>query len=222
MPDLKAHALAEAFRGRCVYFITLHADGQSWSPTRWTDKETPGAPAMVPFAGRMFMAMPSSEKFHHVVVSESTDAETWTTTFSDWETYRAPALAVLGDALHMVYVGVDDNRLYHSWRTADSDWILRVDTGKSSVDTPALAVYDGKPHMTHRGGNNNDQRLLHCQYDTATGAWTSSEQAADNESYSGPAMVNYCDPNAATATDPQAVTEELYTAFRGSYDKIIG
>lgn len=228
-PSLVAHdntlyCFAKAEDSNEIYYITLHADGQSWSPARLTGKQSPAGPAVVSFAGRMFMAFSSNERTRYVVVSESTDAgENWTITFRDWETYNPPALAVMGDTLHMLYVGSGkENPVYHSWRTADSDWTYRVYTGIDSVAVPALAVYDGKLHMTHRGDSDKDQRLFHCQYDSATQTWGGSKQAADNESYSGPALVNYCDPNAATATDPQAVTEQLYTVFRGTYDKVIG
>ena len=77
-------------------------------------------------------------------------------TIANHITDASPALATLGDQLHMVHKGQNTTRLWHSWWTVDGGWSEDQEIPNHSSDAaPALAVVGDQLHLSHKGERTN-------------------------------------------------------------------
>jgi hypothetical protein len=75
--------------------------------------------------------------------------------------HAAPALAVLGNRLHMVHVGDTSDELWHSTYRDGANWTQneKADVPRRSRAAPALAAFGGQLHMVYLDANSDD--LVH-------------------------------------------------------------
>jgi Astacin (Peptidase family M12A) len=100
----------------------------------------------------------------------------------------APALAALGNALHMVHLGDSSNDIWHSiFDPATASWSTNVTIpGQKSKASPALAADGSVLHMVHLGDSSND--LWHSIFDSAAGTWTDDVKIPGQKSKAAPAL----------------------------------
>jgi len=192
----------------CVYRGTGSDYSLYWmvytSQDGWSD-ETPrpfpahcsaGIPALVDFKGKLYC-------FHR---GAGNDTALWYCTLNATGDSWTPDLkmnvdeirvtgvtaAVLNDRLHLVYRYANNKGwLYHLSSTDGSNWssVNKVENGKThdtSADTPALAVYQNKLHLVHRG--ENDERLWHTSSTDGGITWGTISHLPDHYSSQGPAL----------------------------------
>ena len=95
-----------------------------------------------------------------------------------FETHARPAMVILGDTIHLVYLGVDSNDIWHAKGRISFDrdekltvhWVQKQVGGQLSQASPALAVFNGRVHMVHIGDSSS--RLWHAVYIPELDSWT--------------------------------------------------
>ncbi|MDG4763996.1 sialidase family protein [Solwaraspora sp. WMMD406] len=208
-----------------IMVCKLGSDGLGWSTPRSTGKTSYDGPSVAVFDGELVLAWTSKDKDYSVMVSTSPDGDTWSTSQRlSMTTSSTPVLAVHKDKLHLVHNGSyqykDELKLYHAWRNPGQDWTDDYEISQTSTGQPALASYDGHLHMTHLGGSKgDDQVLFHSWYDEENDQWVPGQRAGNDTSKQPPALVNYVAPNADQTTSPDAASEQLYMANRGTKGK---
>src|SRR3982751_5598449 len=78
------------------------------------------------------------------------------------QSMASPALAALGNRLHMVHLGDSSNDIWWSifdgtsWNKPDDSPGDERIPGQQSKASPALAAFGGRLHMVHLGDSSND------------------------------------------------------------------
>jgi hypothetical protein len=98
----------------------------------------------------------------------------------------APALAALGNALHMVHLGDSSNDIWHSiLDPATGTWTEDVKIpGQKSKAAPTLALFQGRVHMVHLGDSSND--IWHSSFDGTN--WSENTPVLHQRSKAPPAL----------------------------------
>jgi len=154
-------------------------------PSHWTSI----GPTLVEFKGKLYC-------FHHG--RSDTDKNLYFCTFNDalnnWNgdqiipnavNLTGIAAAVLNDTLHVVYADVSKGALMHTQSTDGTDWSNPVALpGHQTFDTPALAAYQGKLHLLHKGTGSTT--LWHSTFEN--NSWSGDSQVQNHDSLDGPAL----------------------------------
>lgn len=101
------------------------------------------------------------------------------------------AVATYNGTVHAVFQEEGGRRIKHStYIESQGTWTTPVHLpAHQTVRAPALAVFQGKLHMVHRGNNDNDYNLWHATFDGAN--WSGDTQLPAHKSASYPALAEY-------------------------------
>jgi hypothetical protein len=216
---LRAEA-SPAVAGGLMLFPRVPVGGRLWqasftSPAGWTFETENGQPTDANgnfFPAHLRPALAFSPNGRHLVAKSTTSTRIFHAFLprreSFWQfvdssiggreglylTRTRPAIAVQDDTLHILHLGEDTNRIYHSRGTLSFDGQGRVGGvnwresrvgGQLSKATPAVAVFDGRLHMVHLGDSSS--AIWHSIYISEYNAWT-QQSIYDQRSKAPPAL----------------------------------
>jgi hypothetical protein len=181
-------------------------------PYHWTSL----GPTLVEFKGKLFC-------FHK---GRNDDKSLYSCTFNDelnnWDgdqqipnvlSNTGSAAAVLNDILHVVFAAPSGGALMHIQSIDGRTWTDPVPLpGHQTYDTPALAAYQGKLHLLHKGTNSTT--LWHAIFEN--GSWGPDVLLPNHSSLDGPALAVHDGLLCMVHRSSGSASEVWYATYNGT------
>ncbi len=178
------------------------AFGETWSGSRLIPNgyQTPVAPALVTFNGKLYSVVKGTDS--KIYVFSSTDGTAWGGLYSlpGQTTTHSPAVEVFNNKIYCVFKAYSSNNIVVTSSSDGSNWSAAYYiTPQLTNCSPAIAAFNGRLFCAIKGWNNN---LIYVFSTTDGATWTSS----------------YTIPNASTPTTSALTVfnNKLYCVVKGN------